>query len=479
MLVVISDIHFVDGTAGEHNLHYSAFQSVFLSDIATLAKDNEAKEVKILLLGDIVDLIRSSQWFDVEISDRPWGGNGLLDVSNPRPKSQTEIKALEIFGKVPEKDLSKKSPPKSLPKNTILYKNWETFKLFRDFRKHLVTDHQVDIPVEIIYVPGNHDRLCNLYPSLRAAVQKSLGVTLRSTGSSAIQGDPEGVWSYRNDYMDESYGVYARHGHQFDIWNFDGDSQYDSLGHLKVPVGDVITTEFAVKIPWKLEKLSSKYQDITPELINNVKDIDNVRPLSRVMEWIYYRVKNDSGMVRKAFDQAFDEVVTEMLDIELIQRWRSPETHVDEALRAMSSRWLKWIPKFLVDRLDAEDMLHLLIGLSGRPHDPDKDPFATSAYNESIWRTNNRIRFILYGHTHVPVQRPLDAVGDREILYLNTGTWRTRIVKTVGLDTVPDFIGMKQMTYSIFYREDEDNNHKEPGTISFDVWTGTKKKTYD
>jgi hypothetical protein len=40
MLVVISDIHFVDGTAGEHNLHYSAFQSVFLSDIATLTKDN-------------------------------------------------------------------------------------------------------------------------------------------------------------------------------------------------------------------------------------------------------------------------------------------------------------------------------------------------------------------------------------------------------------------------------------------------------
>jgi hypothetical protein len=40
MLVVISNIHFVDGTAGEHNLDYSAFQSVFLSDKATLTKDN-------------------------------------------------------------------------------------------------------------------------------------------------------------------------------------------------------------------------------------------------------------------------------------------------------------------------------------------------------------------------------------------------------------------------------------------------------
>ena len=58
MLVVISDIHFVDGTAGEHNLPYGAFESVFLSDVASLAKEKKAKEMKLLLLGDIVDATR-------------------------------------------------------------------------------------------------------------------------------------------------------------------------------------------------------------------------------------------------------------------------------------------------------------------------------------------------------------------------------------------------------------------------------------
>lgn len=32
MLVVISDLHFTDGTAGEHNLPVEAFDDVFLSD---------------------------------------------------------------------------------------------------------------------------------------------------------------------------------------------------------------------------------------------------------------------------------------------------------------------------------------------------------------------------------------------------------------------------------------------------------------
>lgn len=477
MLIALSDIHFCDGTVGDHNLRFSTFESVFLSDVAGLAKDNEAKEVKILLLGDIIDVLRSSQWFDIDPADRPWGANGLSDVPTPKPQSRTERKALDILGQVNNKDLDSDNPPKSLPTNTILHKNWRTFRLFRTFRNHLASRHGVDIPVEIIFIPGNHDRLCNLYPSLKMEVRKILGVTLKSAGSPAIEGNADGEWRFRYDFMDEAYGLYARHGHQHDIWNYSGDRQFDQVGHLNVPIGDVATTEFVVKVPWMLEQLRTKYPAVTPELIDNVKDIDNVRPVNRVMEWIYYRIKGDSGEVRKALDETFDEVVKELLHIELVQRWRSPKTHVDEALRALSTRWLKWIPKGLVDLLDAEDILPLFIG-TGHPRDPDRDPLTMGAYNELVWRSNPKIQFILYGHTHTPLQRPLDVLNDREIVYLNTGTWRTRMVKTVGLDEAPDFVGFRQMTYSIFYREDEDVHDKKPGSVSFDVWTGAKKKTY-
>jgi len=101
MLVTISDIHFVDGTAGEHNLPFSAFESVFLSDIISLAEEKEAKEIIILLLGDVVDLIRSTKWFDLDRKSRPWGAEGLRDIPSPQEGSTVKQQCLRIMGQVP------------------------------------------------------------------------------------------------------------------------------------------------------------------------------------------------------------------------------------------------------------------------------------------------------------------------------------------------------------------------------------------
>lgn len=476
MLVAISDIHFVDGTAGEHNLPFSAFKSVFLVDIVSLAKEKAAKEIRILLLGDIIDLIRSTKWFDVDPQDRPWGARGLGDISNPAKDSVTEKQSLRILGRVSKGSLRNAKPPASLEEDTILFKNWETFKLFRELKEHLTDQSEKDIPVEVIYVPGNHDRLCNLYPSVRNELQKILGVTVNSN---TVRGNPGSEWWYGYDFKCEAHGVYARHGHQYDIWNFGGGNDYTRHGHLQTPIGDVFATEFAVKIPWMLDSMRDRYPEISEELVEKTKDIDNVRPLSSVMEWIYYRIKKeDRGQVREALDEVFDKVIKELLKIELVQQWRSPHTHYDELLRAASSRLLRWIPRGIVDLLDAEDLLPLFAGVTGGLAEFAKDTHVEAAYHEGIWKQNKGIRYILYGHTHTPLQRPLDGEGGREVIYINTGTWRNRIHKTVGLDKAPDFVDLKQMTYTIFYRKDEDMRGKKPDTVSFDMWTGTKKKYY-
>ena len=194
MLVAISDIHFVDGTAGEHNLPFGAFNSVFLSDICALASEKDAKEVKVLLLGDIVDLIRSTKWFDVKPEDRPWGKRGLSDIPRPRKRSVTEKQCLKILGQASQRSLGKEKPPSSLPKDTVLYKNWKTFKLFRELRSHLSESCGREIAVEVIYIPGNHDRLCNLYPSVRDAIHQALGV---SVTKDTVEGDSSAEWWYR------------------------------------------------------------------------------------------------------------------------------------------------------------------------------------------------------------------------------------------------------------------------------------------
>ncbi|MBK8984956.1 MAG: hypothetical protein IPM39_02565 [Chloroflexi bacterium] len=123
MLVVISDLHFVDATAGDHNLPAKAFEQVFISKIISLARKNKATEMKLLLLGDIPDLIRSEQWFEEAPEDRPWGANALRDIPNPRLGSRTERRCLDILGRFPDSDRRA-----DVPKNSILYQNWATFE---------------------------------------------------------------------------------------------------------------------------------------------------------------------------------------------------------------------------------------------------------------------------------------------------------------------------------------------------------------
>ncbi len=480
MLIVVSDLHFVDGTAGEHNLPVGAFRDVLLEDVKVLAKDKKAKEIKFLLLGDIVDLIRTEQWLQkgsksFALDDRPWGTNGLRDAANSQTQPRntpTERRCLDILGRFPKDG---KKPGKA--QKTILYKNWDTFQLLRRLPQTLRSAlNDPKLPVEIIYVPGNHDRMVNLYPAVRDQLRKMMGLTVNAN---TIWGDPKGKWWYRSDFKDPNYWVYARHGHQYDPWNYGGGNDHSLEGQLQTSMGDVITTEFAVKIPWQLAQIRKTNKAVPLSLVTKLKDMDNVRPLSHIMEWFYYRVKReDRKGVRKALDKAFDTVVKDLLKIPFVQQWRSPATHIDEALRAASSRWLRWIPSALLDALDTEDVLPYMLKAAGGSTDPDKDPYAQAAYHERIWKEKSDIRYILYGHTHAPLQMPLDGDDGRAVMYVNTGTWRERIFRTIGLDAAPDFVETKQMTYAVFYRPDEDTGGKREGTVSFDMWTGSRKKLY-
>ena len=472
MLVFLSDLHFVDGTAGAHNLPLEAFKILF-ADLQAQIKDPQKniQEIKFVLLGDIIDLLRSERWLadDCPLAERPWGDAGAKDVPTPHPQSPTEKRCLEILlgepqwgplqpGPLSPAALSQQTKPAGLKPQTILGQNWETFYYFRNFKDI----YQIELPVEIIYVPGNHDRLVNLYPSLRDALGRILG-------AHAISG-----W-YEHHFQDPDYGVFARHGHQFDLWNYGGGSDLTRTGQLQIPIGDVFTTEFAVKIPWLFQKL---YGQTYPEMAANLRDIDNVRPLSAILEWIYYRLKV-SGGAKKALDEVFDRVIKDLLDLDFVQKWRSPATKWDEVLRTLSSNWLRWLPKSIVDLIQGEDLLGMFLGVSEFLDRPEEDPLVKAAYYEQIWSADPRYNLILYGHTHAPLHLPLDVVdGKREVAYINTGTWRPRIKRTVTWDRAHDFVEYKHMTYVLCYRPEEDTRNKQTGTPSFEIWTGAKYKKY-
>jgi UDP-2,3-diacylglucosamine pyrophosphatase LpxH len=446
-----------------------AFTKVFLPQVITLAERCKAKEVKLVLLGDIFDLIRTEKWLDEDPDDRPWGKSGQRDIPRPRPKSRTERCCLEILGEFSD-DASKKD----LPEHTILHENWETLKFFRDFKGNF------QVPAEVIYVVGNHDRLCNLYPSVRDAVKEILGL---NSPAETPDGVADGEWWYPYDYVDETYGVYARHGHQFDPANYAGSDDLSRDAHLKVPVGDVVSTEFAVNLPWTLCKMKTAYPKVADRLVENLKEIDNVRPLSRVVEWFLYQIRReDDDEAKRAMERTFSKVVSDLLQNDLVQNWRSPDTRWDELVRLISEPWLQWLPTGVMSRLVESHLSSILLPLveMANIRGREADDYAEAAYQ---WQKTHAIRYVLYGHTHRFLVRPLDvarsslgAGSEREVLYINTGTWRESIQRTVPFDRPGDFVKFKQLTYAVFYGKDEDSEGKEPGTVSFDIWTGYAQK---
>jgi UDP-2,3-diacylglucosamine pyrophosphatase LpxH len=430
MLIFISDLHFVDGTAGEHNVPTDAF-NIFLEDIAGTAawlkEDGRViDEIKLVFLGDIFDLIRTEMWFEYPENERPWGNN----------EQKIETNANIIF-------------------DAIHKKNKTTFDLLSaDLKK------KFDLPVEPerVYVPGNHDRLCNKYQSLRGKVCQSLGLPSRTN-------------PFDHSFQDVNYGVFARHGHEYDKFNYEGGISYDYPDYMRVPIGDPITTELVAKLPWKImhnskiKKLPKKERET---LRRNFQDIENVRPFSALIEWILYQVKK-SLWLKDVIEDSVDEVVEDFEKLKFVKQWYKHHDKwtdfLDEADKIQSVLFL--LKKFKI--FSMEKLMPYLARVSSRFAEDDNLKAAVDEYVH----LDNRIRYIVYGHTHEAKQVALRVSEDlketKEQVYLNTGTWRTRYHKTMkGLG----FIGWKNLTYVSFFKKEE----RGTDVPIFETWTGRLKK---
>jgi len=147
MLVFLSDIHLTDGSSGE-TIKPTAFK-IFSDNLQQLIESVKAtkplKELKIVLLGDIFDIIRSTRWLGAGV--RPWSPAG----------SRQKTVVLDIL-------------------NDIQRRNQESLNYFNTLRDYAA---RKNLPFEIRYVLGNHDWLINRYPETRDLVAGWLGMNLK------------------------------------------------------------------------------------------------------------------------------------------------------------------------------------------------------------------------------------------------------------------------------------------------------------
>ncbi|MFZ5451269.1 MAG: hypothetical protein ACOZF2_05285 [Thermodesulfobacteriota bacterium] len=263
------------------------------------------------------------------------------------------------------------------------------------------------------------------------------------------------------------YGVFARHGHEFDSYNYEGSSAFRSEDYQKVPIGDPITTELLSRLPYELKLRLDNLtipQAEKDRIIENFQQIDNVRPFGAVIEWLLYQVKDQPGWLLDLVEDTVDVVIRDFNDLEFVQSWY--ERH-DKWLDPFDKADQIQIALYILDKFKVFS-LEKLLSLASKAMDLRyADPLREAAPDEPVL-ISDPFRYVVYGHTHDPLVVPLRIRGEREQIYLNTGTWRSRYQKA-GRDR--SFIGWKNMTYAIFYRQDE-----RPGReADFETWTGTLK----
>jgi hypothetical protein len=471
MLAILSDLHLGDRSAVE-NVDPEAFK-LALGDVYGEAQrlarrlDRDV-DLTLVLLGDAFDLLRTERWMEVPVSDRPYGTAATLDGATPSPG------ALAHAGKILDDILA--SNARALA--TLAGKD---------------PAPPPGVVARRVLLTGNHDRLAlhddGLYARMRAAVG---AVDERALGG-------EGIHQHRLEMP--AYGLLARHGHEWDPWNFGSfdpgaHAHYDDAQYLPAPIGDAIAAELVARLPFEVKQrlagadaLSSDEKD---EIYTRLQRIENVRPVLASLQWVYQEAERMVGVygeakakeVRAALDCAVRTLAKSFLDLDFYRAWHHRHSSLLHPF-SMAAEVRAALEALSVVSTDTIGHVGARLGALASPHGTSLSATALAgAKLEDLARVGSKdLRFVVYGHTHEADLAALHAVGQAEDLYLNTGTFRQRVLRT---DDAQGFIASEVMTYLYFFREDEAAAWRGPASSAssgsklsgpaYTAWTGMRSR---
>lgn len=453
MLVIISDLHLTDGLSGE-TIRKNAFLTL-RQRIKNLAYEaswrtggtwtyQPIEEIHILLLGDILDVIRSPSWLAEDSTTRPWSD----------PKSP------EFVAKVREIN------------DGILANNVDSLKILKAMRggekqlsvskrgRHKEDDPQL-IDVHIHYMIGNHDWFYHLpgedYDAIRGSVVDALG--LDNDPKDPFPHDP-----YTEDTKTarvirkvlEDHGVCARHGDIFDPFNYEKEHGRDASS-----LGDAIVVELLGRFPDEVEKALGP--ELPEETIKSFRELDNVKPYAVIPGWInglLDRTVTDPK-VQKKVKEIWDGVADDFLKVDFVRAHDKPwRLDIVDALQV----GLKIAHGFSLDKIG-----RLALKYYTQAGDAEGSLYKNAL--EEIPYKNGTADFVVYGHTHdyelVPLSVRRTNAGILRQMYVNSGTWR-RVHKLVKQNPKSlQFYDWDVMAYLSFFKGDERRGRR------FESWSGS------
>jgi len=429
MLVIISDLHFTDGTTSNQangrdisNVNPRAFKR-FLTDVAGIVKGRgNISKVTFVYNGDIFDPLRSAQWFTNSTrAQQPW--------LKPYDQAATLSKVSEIMT------------------NIINHEgNAEALELLSGTHPNFDMIWPAKVDVERIYIPGNHDRMVNLDQSLRKQIYKSL---LNKPGSSK---------AFDNFILDRNHRTLIMHGHEADAFNCEFDDNGNPI-YSAQPIGDAMTTMLFSAISHESQNLP-----ISKAAKTRFRDIEHVRPHLIGISYLQDIIK-DFPKSRKAIANMVEKIVNDFQELDYFEQW--------------SKEHDKW--NFGLDEADKLQDALRVIKLLGT-HVPSgllekvAGFFKATTYTDFAERQlktilGQKADFLVLGHTHEPIHAPLfvDKNSGAEKHYLNTGTFRLNLGRTHNKE---DFLRFQLLCYVIVYGADEFTH----GSKSvYELWSGLRR----
>lgn len=464
MLVIISDLHLNDGTTGKTvstdafvrfrgRLQELAYYASYRADKPGSYKPLE--RLDLLLLGDVLDVIRSTQWSAENKGDanyaRPWFN---LDDDRQRKALAKKVEAITDAILAANADATKQlrrlagEKPLSLPPATANGVPAPNVK-------------RQPVATRIHYLVGNHDWFWVIdkpeFQAIRDKITQALGLA-----------NPPGPFPHDplvdSDLLAETYAahsVFARHGDIYDTFNFDAQQ-----GRAAPSLGDAIVIDLMNQFPYEVRERLKDDIPHTPGLAGFLDGMDqlvNVRPMLMAPAWVQGLLRRHEIPKATADEvkQIWNEVADKALEEPYVQEqdsW-SPFDTVD--LLETTLRFTKLLSFHSLSELLAWIQSKIWGGNSS---------FAKYALEEEAF-LKQQARYFVYGHTHhyeaVPLytgpvnERPFDQ------LYFNSGTWKPLHEITRHKPREQNFIEYQTFTYLTFYKDSE-----RKGRL-YETWSGT------
>jgi UDP-2,3-diacylglucosamine pyrophosphatase LpxH len=460
MLVIISDLHLSDGTSGE-TISAGAFR-IFRERLSDMAYDaswrtdgtyKPVARLELLLLGDILDLIRSTRWV-TDMRDgyrrvRPWDDHTsqpFIDKVRTISDSVLDHNANSLAVLSGLNNGQRVTIPPATAAGLPA-------RVSRDPKD----PNRVPVEVRTHYMVGNHDWFYHLpgpaYDEIRQSVVEAMGLV--NSPFEPFPHDPAESTMLQEIF--DAHQVLARHGDIFDPNNYEVES-----GRNASSLGDAVVVEILNRFPTEVA------QRMGPELpetcLDGLKELDNVRPMLVIPIWInglLRRTCADEYQIRQV-KQIWDELADEFLSLSFVRSR-------DKALDFFDGvDQLEWALKFSkgVSLQTMSELITWIKAKIGR----SEETYFEAALAEPAFR-HKRTKYFVNGHTHHREIIPLDTVdqaGKRfDQMYFNSGTWR-RVHELARFNPrEQEFMGYHEMTYFAFYQADERKGRPYEG------WSGT------